>query len=235
MLATNQTELLVGGLVIALVILSLGLHEFSHAFVANLCGDSTAKDMGRMTPDPRPHIDPIWTILVPCVLYMTGGIIFGGARPVPVNYHRLRRPARDMMLVALAGPLMNVLIAVMLMAVTKLLLAEGGMGRPGDTALGYIVYAHRPTQIVTLVLTYATRINIVLAIFNMLPIPPLDGSRVLAFLLPSPVRETYMRLDRFAMLFIVLILFSGALRPIIMTAYFPLAQLVDVLTGGSTW
>jgi Zn-dependent protease len=84
-------------------------------------------------------------------------------------------------------------------------------------------------------LTYATRINIVLAIFNMLPIPPLDGSRVLAFLLPSPVRETYMRLDRFAMLFVFLILFSGALRPIIMTAYFPLAQLVDVLTGGSTW
>jgi Zn-dependent protease len=225
----------VGGLVIALVILSLGLHEFAHAFVANLCGDPTAREMGRMTPDPRPHIDPIWTILVPCVLYMAGGIIFGGARPVPVNYHRLRRPSRDMMLVAIAGPLMNVLIAIVLMAITKLLLAQGGMGRPGDTALGYVVYAHRPAQIATLVLTYATQINIVLAIFNMLPVPPLDGSRVLAFFLPSPMRETYMRLDRFAMLFVFLILFSGALRPIILTAFVPLARLVNWVAGGGAW
>ena len=112
-LAIGDSDLKFGVFVVAFLVISLGVHEAAHAFVAYLCGDSTAKDMGRLTLNPLPHIDPIMTILLPGFLILSGsGFIFGGAKPVPVAYHRLRKPARDMMLVALAGPISNVLIAL---------------------------------------------------------------------------------------------------------------------------
>lgn len=217
--------------------ISLGLHEFAHAWVACRCGDTTARDMGRMTPDPRAHIDPIMTIAVPALMLLLTGFVFGGAKPVPVNYGRLRHPARDMMLVALAGPLMNVLIAVFLTAALKLCLTGFVMGGPGDTALGYTLYPYLnpdlggPENVATSVLSWSIFANLILAIFNMLPIPPLDGSRVVAFFLPGPLRGTFMALDRFSMLIVVALLFSGLLSPVIVNAYEPLARTVDLVTA----
>ena len=105
---------------VAILILSLGIHEAAHAWVASLCGDSTAKSMGRMTLNPIPHIDPIMTVLLPGFLVLSGSpFVFGGAKPVPVVYQRLRKPARDMMLVALAGPISNLLIALFLLVILK--------------------------------------------------------------------------------------------------------------------
>ena len=204
-------------LVIAFLILSLGIHEAAHAYVAHLCGDDTAKDMGRMTLNPIPHIDPFMTILMPAILYATTGFMFGGAKPVPVNYHNLRHPLRDMSLVALAGPLSNVLLAVLFLLVWKVLTYTVGM--PADA-------------LAPQVMLNSVSFNLLLAAFNMIPIPPLDGSRVMAFLLPSDLRETYMRFERFGMLIVFGLLFSGVLWRIITPVINSGWALIFEFTGG---
>lgn len=193
---------MVGGLSLAFLILSLGIHEAAHAWAAWRCGDSTAKDMGRMTLDPIPHIDPIMTILVPIFLFISshGTAMFGGAKPVPVAYHRLRHPLRDMSLVALAGPASNILLAILFMLVLKVLVY----------GLGFA-----PNEVACLVMIQSMRWNILLAAFNMIPIPPLDGSRVMAWLLPAGLRDSYNSLERFGIFIVMGLVFLGPLRPLI--------------------
>jgi Zn-dependent protease len=212
----NQT-LIVGGLTLGFLIISLGIHEAAHAFVAWRCGDSTAKDLGRMTLDPIPHIDPFMTILLPAILFFTTGFMFGGAKPVPVNYHRLRNPLRDMMLVALAGPISNFLLAVLFLLISKLLVHTFGLGS---------------NEIAVTVMYEAMRWNLLLAAFNMIPVPPLDGSRVMTFLLPQGLREGYASLERFGMLIIFGLFFLGVFRVIVYPIMSYLLKAADFLTGG---
>ena len=168
-------------LLIAFVVISLGIHEAAHGWVALQRGDTTARDLGRITLNPLAHIDPVMTILLPAVLFMTTGFLFGGAKPVPVNFYNLKRPYRDMALVAIAGPTSNFLIAMFLLFCQKILVKESGIwneGHLGDRVLGLAIY-----------------FNLLIAAFNLLPIPPLDGSRVMTWLLPSSMREFYGRLE----------------------------------------
>lgn len=202
---------------IAFLVLSLGIHEAGHAWVAFLCGDTTARDLGRMTLNPIVHIDPFMTILLPAFLYMTSGFMFGGAKPVPVNPFNLRRPLRDMMLVALAGPISNFLLAIVFLLIWKCLVYLGGMDA-GTLA---------PE-----VMKMAMYFNLILAIFNMIPVPPLDGSRVMAFLLPAGMRESYVGLERFGMIIVFALLLSGALRTIIGSTIPPMIDFINMLTGG---
>jgi len=175
------------------VILAITLHEAAHGFVALRCGDTTAKDRGRLTLNPLNHIDLVGTILLPALLLLThAGFIFGYAKPVPVNFSALRHPKRDMILVAAAGPAANVAIALGAAALLYLQLAAGA---------GSIGWLSR------LLLT-TIEFNLVLAVFNMLPLPPLDGSKVLAGLLPDALAGPYLALGRmgFAVLLLVLVI-----------------------------
>ncbi len=213
-------ELLQLILVIGFLILSLGIHEAAHAWVAYKCGDSTAKDMGRMTLNPVVHIDLFMTIILPLLLYLTTPFLFGGAKPVPVDGRRLKHPLRDMMLVAVAGPISNFLLAIVFALAWKALIYFGHMS---------------PKELAPTVMFYAIHFNIILAIFNMIPVPPLDGSRVMAYLLPPGVRETYVELERFGMLLVVALLFTGVLRSVIFAVYNPLFDLITGPLTGGVW
>jgi Zn-dependent protease len=190
----DTAQLIEVGCLIAIVILSLGIHEYGHALVAYLCGDDTAQREGRMTVNPVAHIDPFMTIILPAALYFsTGGrFMFGGAKPVPVDPRRLRHPLRDMMLVALAGPATNVVLAVLFMLLWKTSLVRWDYG------------TH---DLLPRVLDRAAFLNVVLAVFNMIPIPPLDGSRVMTYLLPAQLRGPYVSLERFGILLVIMIIY----------------------------
>ena len=165
------------------IVIAITFHEAAHGFVAWRCGDDTAYRLGRVTFNPLKHIDPIGTIVLPLFLYLSTGFMFGYAKPVPVNFRRLRNPRRDMVLVAAAGPAINLLLAF---ASAFLLRLVAG---PADTNPGLVAF----------VLERSIFLNLVLAVFNMLPLPPLDGGRVAVGLLPHPLSLFLARLERYGM------------------------------------
>lgn len=181
-----------------LLVISLGIHEAAHGWVALKCGDPTARDLGRITLNPIPHIDPFMTLILPAMLFYfsQGRMMFGGAKPVPVNFHRLRHPWRDMSLVALAGPASNLVLAVLFMAGFKFFLTHGLYHGAAPTVTA------RADDLLPRVLLNAANFNVLLAVFNIVPIPPLDGSRVMAWLLPEGLRPAYTGLERFGLLIV---------------------------------
>jgi Zn-dependent protease len=184
-------------------------HEYAHGWMANRLGDSTALLSGRLSLNPIVHIDLIWTIIIPAMLLISshGRFAFGAAKPVPVNPFRLRRPKQDMIWVGLAGPATNVIWALILIFLTK-------MGfRTGVFTLNPMYRGVGPVcaSPIYLLLFMCVTINIVLLVFNMLPIPPLDGSRVLEGLLPDKYSEEYSRLGRYGFLILLALMFFGVL------------------------
>jgi Zn-dependent protease len=171
------------------VIIAVTFHEAAHGFVARRFGDDTAWREGRVTFNPLKHIDPFGTVLLPALLYLSSGFLFGYAKPVPVNFARLNHPRRDMVWVALAGPLTNVLLAI---AAALLVYGLGLVPRNAGMWLGEN-------------LRNAIEINIVLAVFNMLPLPPLDGGRVAVGILPRFLALPLARLERYGMMILLLI------------------------------
>lgn len=200
-------------LVIILLVLSLALHEVAHAWVAYRCGDTTARDLGRLTLNPIAHIDPWMTIALPALLYYSTGFAFGGAKPVPVSFHRLRHPLRDMSLVAIAGPLTNLLLAVVFLLLFKLMVLHGWYNDAAETQ------QERMHDLLPRVLLRGAGLNVVLTVFNLFPIPPLDGSRVMAWLLPSSARDAYLAFERWGMILVFVLL------------VLPKSPLVNVLEG----
>ena len=177
---------------IALLILAVILHEVSHGLVARRLGDRTAAAAGRLTLNPLPHIDPFGSVLLPAMLAVSGAPVFGWAKPVPVNPRAFRNPTEGMALTALAGPISN--LALALLAGRVLLPATSGFLADLVWAFGYI--------------------NVVLAVFNLLPIPPLDGSRMVPLFLGDRGRAAYARVEPygFLILFAALFLIPGATR-----------------------
>lgn len=195
---------------LAILIYSVILHEVAHGYVADLLGDPTARLSKRLTLNPLPHIDPIMTIAVPLLLIFSGsGIIFGAAKPVPVDPFNFREPKKDMAIVALSGPLTNIGIAIVL----TILFRVSSLVINNDSALE------------TVLQIFATGIkwNIALAIFNLFPLPPLDGFKVLTGILPDEIAYELQRLERFGFMLIFFVLFFfpslifGTISPVINT------------------
>ena len=197
MIELNTLQLL---LVMALpLLLAITLHEVAHGWVALRCGDTTAKAQGRLSLNPLRHVDPVGTVLVPALLAVFGGFIFGWAKPVPVNYHRLRQPKRDMALVALAGPGAN-----LVMALGWALAAVIGHG--AQTTLPWL-----GTPLMAMGVA-GVNVNVMLGVLNLVPIPPLDGSRVLAGVLPDRYGQAMARMEPYGLIILVLLLVSGVLN-----------------------
>ena len=183
------------------VIFAITVHEVAHGWVAKQFGDTTAWMLGRLTLNPLKHIDPVGTILLPGILLISfTGFIFGWAKPVPVNIRNLKHPKRDMAIVALAGPVANLLMAIGWTLIARL----GVMIEIESISLPMIYMG-----------IAGISINLVLILINLIPIPPLDGSRIVSGLLPNRLAWQYNRLERFGFLILLILLLTGTLSKIL--------------------
>lgn len=179
---------------LGVILISMVLHELAHGFVAYKLGDDTAKTDGRLTLNPLKHLDPVLSIAMPLLLLLSGGPVFGGAKPVPVDSRKLRHGPWGMALVAIAGPLTNILLAFL------------------GFLLGYFTGAFTMAGITTLwgqVISSFVMVNLGFGIFNLIPIPPLDGSRVLYAISPDPVRGLLEKLEPFGMIIVLILVVAG--------------------------
>ena len=184
------------------VIFAVTIHEVAHGWVASRFGDQTARSMGRLTLNPIKHIDPVGTIVVPVIMYFASGFIFGWARPVPVNWRNLGHPRRDMALVAIAGPVANLLMLFFWAISAKIIMLSGSDSN-------YL------TQLLLIMCSIGITINIVLMILNLFPLLPLDGGRVLTAMLPPNLAIPFSRLEPYGLIILVLLLVSGILWKIL--------------------
>lgn len=201
----TQTLSLAVVLIPALII-AIVFHEVAHGYAAKLLGDTTASDRGRLTLNPLKHVDPIGTLLVPGALALLGGPVFGWAKPVPINKRQLRNPRFGMMAVAAAGPGSNFVLAA-LGAVLLGLTMPAGLGFGGDDAAGatLLVGPLGETQWLATGLFYFIIINVFLGLFNLLPIPPFDGSHIVGGLLPARLRAPWEKLQGVGMALILVL------------------------------
>ena len=186
--------------VLVVIVFSMMLHELAHGGVAYLLGDTTAKEDGRLTLNPLKHLDPFMSVLLPLMTFLMGGVVFGGAKPVPVNTHRLKGGVWGMAAVAVAGPLTNFVLAFV-----GFLIWEGAAAVDPNTFLG--------ATVMNLVF-----VNLGFGVFNLIPIPPLDGSRVLYAIAPDGVREFMDKMEKVGIFIVyILILVGGNVFSSVMT------------------
>ncbi len=184
------------------VLFAITVHEVAHGYVAEKLGDKTARILGRLTLNPLKHIDMIGTVLVPLVLLFLGGFIFGWAKPVPINPRNFKNPRRDMALVSIAGPLSNFLMAIIWAVIMKF----------GLIMMGHGIKAGLPVMLMG---QAGIMINLVLMFLNLIPIPPLDGSRVIAAMIPMKWLYYYDRIEPYGFVILILLIFTGVLGWII--------------------
>ena len=211
MLDSNIGQLLA---LLLVLLFSLTVHESAHAWTANRLGDPTARRLGRISLNPVVHIDPIGTILLPLVAFMAGGLIFGWAKPVPVNPRNLKNYRRDFLLIAAAGPASNVLLAT----AASLLMRVGLAGAAASGGIASVLFDMGFMVI---------QLNLLLAVFNMIPIPPLDGGSVLAGLLPGPLADGYDRVVRpYGFMILLVLMMTGTLYDLIIPPFGVLSGLL---------
>jgi Zn-dependent protease len=178
-----------------LLIIAMIIHEFAHGWMAYKLGDSTAKLSGRLTLNPLAHIDIFWTVLIPLLIFISTGFFIAAAKPVPINYWALRNPKRDIILIGASGPVSNILLAGILSVGLKII---------------------SPTLFVYPILVNLIYINVMLGIFNLVPIPPLDGSRIVMGILPDDLSQRYASIEPYGLIIVTFLFFTGILFRVIM-------------------
>ena len=202
----------------ASLIVAVVLHEISHGLAALYMGDDTAKRAGRLSLNPIKHVDPIGTIVLPAILAISGsGMMFGWAKPVPINLSKMRDVRKGLWLTAAAGPLMNLALAVISFL---LFVAVVWASYPGFTGSGVV-------KAILFFLQMFISINIVLMLFNLIPIPPLDGSKVLAAFLPYETANSYLSLQRFGFIAVIVMMHFGLFDYVISPAITGVFELLD--------
>ncbi len=200
------------------VLFAITVHETAHGYVAKLLGDKTASRLGRLTLNPLKHIDPVGTLLVPGVLLALGGFIFGWAKPVPVVMTNLKNPRRDMAIVAIAGPMSNLIMALIWALIIKIGLTIGS-----DTSAIALACVYMGSA--------GVLINLILCVLNLLPIPPLDGSRVVDAFLPGPWSWRYNKLEPYGFFILIGLMFLGVLSQVLLPAVHGLQHYIYQLVG----
>jgi Zn-dependent protease len=199
------------------ILIAITFHEVSHGFVANRLGDPTAKFTGRLTLNPIAHIDPIGTLLMPIILFYLsqGQFVFGYAKPVPINPMNFKDPKRDMALSAAAGPLTNIILALLSQIILMHMIIPASSVLPGSLSVTIL----RP---LALMFQFSIGINIVLAVINLIPIPPLDGGRVLIGFLPHRQAVSYSKIEPYGFIIVIALFITGIAHIVI----YPLVALL---------
>lgn len=198
------------------VVFAITVHEVAHGWMASKLGDQTARLMGRLTLNPIKHIDPVGTIVVPIVMLMFTPFMLGWAKPVPVDWRNLRRPRRDMAWVAVAGPGANLIMLFLWALFAKGLLVSGIADQ--ESGMPFIAMA-----------LAGIMINIVLIVLNLIPVPPLDGSRIVSSLLPPRTAILYNRLEPYGLIIVLVLLMTGVLAEIMIPVIAAMQRVVERL------